>query len=406
MVAQETTITIFVGGVLTNGITVTSNPVPATASYTPGTVTLLLSVLLLNGNVAPSFVVNVNALLDTYFYYGTPAFPMASGLITPYPSNAIYNAATEFTAIPVAPSATSASTTMLFPPTGYEAFTSTTHVLTLPSTPADALYTIQVGDTVNVTMNDFVYLSRPTVMDTYSPILTSDTVKTLWVADVNTTTQLQTYIRYPGRYPLNFAWFHQTQDYYLTDPATTNIIDMFIITVGYYEALQQWLSGQTNVQPTPPTSLDLRTSYGTELQAAMISDTVVLHSGTFQLLFGANADPTLQASFAVVRPNTNVTLTDNQVQNAIVSIIQDFFDPNYWEFGETFEFQELAAVVLNQLVSEISTIVIVPTFAANQFGDLFEITPGENQLFLPDISTSNINIVTTLSPQVLRQAGF
>lgn len=263
-----------------------------------------------------------------------------------------------------------------------------------------------VGDIVTVTLNDYVYLSRLTVSDPYTPVLTSDSVKTQWAADATTEPQLQTYIRFPGRYPFNFGWFHQAQDFHLIDPAASNIIDMYIITVGYYQALREWLDGQTDVKPTPPTSLDLRTSYATLLQAAMISDTVVLHSGDFTLLFGSSADPTLQATFAVVRPPTNVTMTDNQVQNAIVSIIQDFFDPNYWQFGETFFFTELAAVVQQQLASEIDSIVIVPAFSTNQFGDLFEISPGENQLFLPDISTSQINIVAALTPQVLRQAGY
>lgn len=267
-------------------------------------------------------------------------------------------------------------------------------------------HVIGIGDTVAVTMNDFVYLSRSTFSDPFIPIPTSDSAKTLWAANATTSPQLQTYVRYPGRYPLNFAWFHQAENYHLIDPAQTNIIDMYIITVGYYEALQEWIAGQTDVEPTPPSSLDLRTSYANLLNAAMISDTVVLHSGSFMLLFGANADPTLQASFAVVRPPTNVTLTDNQVQNAIVSIIQDFFDPAYWAFGETFYFTELATVIQNQLASEIDSIVIVPLASSNQFGDLFEISPGENQLFLPDISTSNINIVPALTPQVLRQAGY
>lgn len=290
-----------------------------------------------------------------------------------------------------------------------------------PATSADIIsYQVSVGgqianngslaitpaDTVTVTMNDFVYLHRLSLSDPYVPVLISDSIKTLWAANSTTSPQLQTYIRYLGRYPFNFAWFHQAQDFHLIDPAMTNIIDMYIITVGYYTALLEWLDGQTDSKPTPPSSLELRTSYASLLQAAMISDTVVLHSGTFQLLFGANADPTLQATFAVVRPTINVTLTDNQVQSQIVSIIEDFFNPQFWEFGQVFYFTELASVIQTKLASEIDTIVIIPSYAANQFGDLFEIAPGENQLFLPDISTSQINIVTALTPQVLRQAGY
>lgn len=267
-------------------------------------------------------------------------------------------------------------------------------------------HVIGIGDIITVTAVDYVYLSRPSVADTYKPVLTSDSIKTLWAANASTIPQLQTYVRYPGRYPFNFAWFHQAANFHLIDPAASNIMDMYIITVGYYQALLEWINGQTDIQPTPPTSLDLRTSYATLLNAAMISDTVVLHSGTFQLLFGALAPPTLQGTFKVVRPQNNVTLTDNQVRNKIASIIQDFFDPNFWNFGETFFVTELTTVIENQLASEIDSVVLVPLFSTSQFGDLFEISPGENQLFLPAVTAADVQIVTALTPQVLRQAGF
>ena len=271
---------------------------------------------------------------------------------------------------------------------------------------ANGPHIITVGDVIQVTMNDFVYLTRETVSDPYFPVVTTDTAKASWAANASTIPQLQTWVRYPGHYPYNFAWFHQTTLYYLIDPAASNIIDIYIITVGYFEALTEWLAGQTDVKPTQPTPLDLRTSYGYLLNNAMISDTVVLQSGSFKLLFGGNAIPQLQAQFVVVRPTTAVQLTNNQVASTIVSITQNFFDPNEWQFGETFYFTELATLIQTQLAGEIDTIVIVPTYSTNQFGDLYEIQAAQDELFYPDISVSNISFVTTLSPQVLRQAGF
>ncbi len=273
-------------------------------------------------------------------------------------------------------------------------------------TTSNGPHTITVGDVIQVTMNDFCYLTRDTVSDPFYPVTTSDTVKANWAANASTIPQLQTYIRYPGRYPFNFAWFHQTTLYYLVDPAASNIIDIYIITQGYFTALTEWLAGQTDVQPTVPTPLDLRQSYNYLLNNAMISDTVVLQSGSFQLLFGGNAIPQLQAQFVIVRPTTTVSMTNNQVASTIVSIVQDFFDPNEWAFGETFYFTELATIIQTQLAGEIDTVVLVPTYSTNQFGDLYEITPAPNQLFYPDISVSNVSFVTTLSPQVLRQAGY
>lgn len=267
-------------------------------------------------------------------------------------------------------------------------------------------YTIQAGDTIVVTIVDFVYLSRPDQSSDFVPVPLSETAQIAWVGDALTIPQLQLYTRFHGRYPLNFAWFHQVTTYNLVDPAPTNIIDINIITIGYYEALSEWLAGQTTVMPAQPTPLNLRTSYGYLIPSAMISDAVILSSGSFKILFGPNAVSQLQATFAVVRPTTNVTLTDNQVKTEIVSIVQDFFDPTEWDFGETFYFSELAAIIQTQLASEIDSIVIVPSYSTEQFGDLYQITAAQNELFIPDISSNNINIVASLTPSVLRQAGF
>ena len=212
--------------------------------------------------------------------------------------------------------------------------------------------------------------------------------------------------RFNGRDTLNFAWFHFTPNFHLVDPAPSNIIDMFVITKGYFTQVRQALAdptGQTPVPP-PPTPLDLRNSYDYILQNKMISDEVILQPGILKLLFGPLASAELQATFAVIR-SPNGVLTDNQVKTIIVTTIQNFFDVVSWQFGETFFFTELAAIIHAQLANEISSVALVPTFSSNHFGDMFEVMVREDEVVFADITVNQIQVVPAYTDTNLRVNG-
>ena len=258
------------------------------------------------------------------------------------------------------------------------------------------------SDVIELTFADYVHFKRDSAIDEWVPQLETDEIKTLWALDTELIGDEQRYKRHPGRYPLNFAWFHTTPRFHLVDPAASNINDMFIITRGYYSSTRRWLENKTTVQAVAPTPLDLRTSYAKLLGNAMISDTVILHSGLFKLMFGPRATPELRSVFKVIRPVAS-TLTDNEVKVRVVDRIRDFFDINDWEFGETFFFTELAASIHADLGPEIDSIVLVPTYAQNQFGDMFQVQAREDELFMPDINTSDIEIVQSYTSINIRQ---
>jgi hypothetical protein len=188
----------------------------------------------------------------------------------------------------------------------------------------------------------------------------------------------------------------------LVDPAATNIIDMFIISRGYHTAFRRFIANLTTVEPEPPTSLDLRNSYAPLLNNKMISDTVILHSGVFKLLFGARAVPELQATLKVI-PSPTSMLTENEIRVRVVDLVDAFFDINVWDFGETFYFTELAAYIHLSMSSDINSIVLVPDLPQNQFGDMFQVFSRENEIIQPDISVSDVEIVTQYTVDNLRQ---
>jgi len=268
----------------------------------------------------------------------------------------------------------------------------------------EILDTTSVPLGVGTTTNNYVFFYRETPTDEFVPINNTVDNETLWGLDaydpISNSTGL--YDRRLGRYPLNFSWLHRTPNRHLIDPSSTNIIDIFIISRGYYTATRDWLNEKTTTSPQEPTPLDLRTSYSYLLDNKMISDTVVLHPGKFKIVFGQDALPQLQAKFTVIRPNTGV-LTNNQVKVAIVNTIKTFFDVNVWEFGETFYFTELATAIHNSLVSEIDSVVLTPLYSQHQFGDMFQVFSREDEIFQPSISVNDIEIVEALTSENIRQ---
>lgn len=259
--------------------------------------------------------------------------------------------------------------------------------------------TVTVVGTATIRIREYVYFVRATTIDSWIPAANTPETMAAYVADQVALTGL--WKREEGRTGINFAWLHRSPFYHLVDPSPTNINDMFIITKGYYTSLKRWLENPQTTQPTAPTPLDLRTSYNYLLDNRMISDTVVLHPGNIKLLFGPKAAPQLQATFKVVR-SLNATLTNNQIKTKIVSTVRNFFDISYWEFGETFYFSELSAAIHTVLTTEISSVVLVPTYAQNQFGDLYQINAREDEVFYPDITVDNIEIVESYTATNLR----
>lgn len=205
-----------------------------------------------------------------------------------------------------------------------------------------------------------------------------------------------------GVYGVNFLWMHRTPRYHLVDPAASNIIDMFVIPRGYYMLQKQWLNDKLDYQPEAPTPFQLRSDYGDLLQNKMISDTVVLHPGRIKVIIGKRAQDTLKATIKVIRTD-NRSLTGNQIKTKIVDLVNEYFDINKWEFGETFYFSELGAFIHSRMPVDVDSVVLVPTFSNHVFGDLMQVMAREDEIIQPSISVADIEIVESLNPRNLKQ---
>jgi len=211
-----------------------------------------------------------------------------------------------------------------------------------------------------------------------------------------------TYVRKLGRNNIDFMWQHFTPDNNLIDPSTSNIIDIYVLTSGYYSLLQEYIAGILPIAPTPPSSLDLQNSYSALLQNKMLSDTVVMHTCSIKLIFGALAIPELQVMFKVL-PAPGTTMTNDQIIAQVLSIINLYFDISNWNFGQSFYATDLCSVIHNSLSGQVSSVVMVPVFPSNYFGDLYYLTTEPNELFVSCATAANIEIISSIDRLTLKQ---
>lgn len=275
--------------------------------------------------------------------------------------------------------------------------TTITNKIILYTKGTDGVYGI--NKSLIITINEYVYQQRASIDDPWIDV--SPTIDNMYGFAQSEIYGSGTWRRFLGRSGLNFTWLHRSPRYHLVDPAPSNIIDTFIITKGYYIAIKRWLENSDAVKPDKLTPLDLRNSYGYLLDNKMISDTVILHPGQIKLLFGPRAHPSLQATFKIIRSQYS-SLTDNQIKTIVTTTIRNFFDISLWTFGETFYFTELSAAIHQALPVDISSVVLVPNSSTSGFGSLFQVYAREDEVFYPDISPNQIDIVVSYNASNLQ----
>lgn len=201
---------------------------------------------------------------------------------------------------------------------------------------------------------------------------------------------------------LIFKWQHHSSLNSRIDPAISNIIDITILTKGYYHDVLIWKNSKRNVNPPmPPSSDSLYVQFAGLDQFKMISDQLIYKSGKFKFLFGNAAENELKASFKVIKM-ANSNISDNEIKTKMITAIEEYFAVDNWQFGETFYYTELSSYIHSQLLNMISSVVIVPLYQSSQFGDLFEVTAQSNEIFMSTATVDNIEIVSSYTESNLR----
>ena len=208
-----------------------------------------------------------------------------------------------------------------------------------------------------------------------------------------------------GRQALYFQYRHNSPLSTRIDPGTTNIIDIYVVTLEYYTAYQNWLRDVTGTvtEPTQPTIAELSTAYQGLQDYKMLSDNIVLNSVSFKPLFGPKAQSSLQATIKVIRAQNSVA-SISEIQSSVLAAMNDYFSIDKWNFGDTFYFSELAGYLHRTLGTIISSVVLVPLDTQKYFGDMYEVRSQPNEIFVNAATIDNIVVIDALTSTNLRTA--
>jgi hypothetical protein len=208
-----------------------------------------------------------------------------------------------------------------------------------------------------------------------------------------------------GRSNIKFQYIHAADDDSRIDPSLTNIIDIYILTRTYETEYKQWLRGELDQKPLPPSSDNLFISFSNEIEKTKsISDEIVYHPVKFKLLFGDKADLSLRASFKVVK-NESLVVSDSEIKAGVIDAVNEFFSTENWNFGDTFYFAELSTYIMTKMAPRIANIVIVPVREDLAFGSLYEIRSNADEIFANCATVSDVEIIQEITATKIRSAG-
>lgn len=206
-----------------------------------------------------------------------------------------------------------------------------------------------------------------------------------------------------GRQGLQFQYRHNSNNTTRIDPATTNIIDLYLVTLSYYTQYQNYIQDTTNTVPIPPrpTINDLSDEYNKINNYKMLSDSVVLNSVIFKPLFGPKADLKLRATIKVIKSSTT-NASNSEIRSAVLTEMNNYFNINNWSFGDTFYFSELSAYLHSKIGDLISSVVLVPNDPTLVFGDLYEIKCLPYEIFVNAATSNDVLVIAALTPTELQ----
>ena len=213
------------------------------------------------------------------------------------------------------------------------------------------------------------------------------------------------YIARVGRQDLYFQYRHNSPLTSRIDPGSTNIIDLYVVTNEYYVSYQNWLKDSTGTvtEPLPPTIDTLTTEYAGLQNYKMISDNVIVNSVEFQPLFGNKASEALRATIKVI-PAAGTTASNSEIKNLVITSMDEYFQLDKWDFGDTFYFSELAGYIHKQIGDIVSSVVLVPLNTQKSFGDLYEIRSAPYQIFVNGATVNDVEVIQALTSTNIRTA--
>ena len=199
----------------------------------------------------------------------------------------------------------------------------------------------------------------------------------------------------------SFRWEHYADVDKRIDPSTSNIVDMYVLSSDYVRNVEKWIANDfTTTVPVAPNNFELSKIMNTIEPKAAIADHVAYIPVEFKYLFGSYAENENQAIFKVIK-RLGVGYTDSEIKTEVSKKVKEYFSIDNWDFGATFYFSELAAYLHKELGDYISSVVITPKYASNEFTNLLSISCALNEVFMAVTTSNDVKIITQLAQSEL-----
>ena len=199
----------------------------------------------------------------------------------------------------------------------------------------------------------------------------------------------------------SFRWDHYADLSKRIDPSTSNIVDMYVLSSDYVRNVEKWIANNfTTTTPTAPNNFELSKIMNTIEPKGAIADHIAYIPVEFKYLFGSYAETENQAVFKIIK-KLGVGYTDSEIKTEVSKKVNEYFSIDNWDFGATFYFSELAAYLHKELGDYISSVVITPKYASNEFTNLLSISCALNEVFMAVTTSSDVKIITQLSQSEL-----
>lgn len=215
-----------------------------------------------------------------------------------------------------------------------------------------------------------------------------------------------TYFTKTGRSELSFQYSHNSPNNRRIDPAPTNIVDLFLLTNSYDTSFRSYITDITGKvkRPIPPSTTELRDSYGSLENLKSVSDSIIFNSVRYRSLFGSKSDDELQAQFKVIK-NPATLISDSEIKEKVITGINNYFAIQNWDFGDTFYFGELSSYLVAALSPDLLSILIVPKSSSSVFGSLFEIRGQRDEIFISSATVNDVSVIDTITAAQLNASG-
>jgi hypothetical protein len=180
------------------------------------------------------------------------------------------------------------------------------------------------------------------------------------------------------------------------DATTSNIIDMFVLTSEYNTAFRTWIAGgaKDGLRPLALTSFGIEQLMADVVPYKSVSDSIVFHPVTYKVIFGEGSDLRNRVRIRVTKSD-GTRISDAEIRSRVVESINQYFDVNNWDFGETFFFTDMASWVHTQLSGIISSIALVPRQRGLTPNDLFQIRCEDDELLISSATVSDVEVITS-----------